>query len=230
MAPTAKIDQKRPGTLPSDFGEWDSGSSPATLPDDFDGFDASPKAGAVKKSPAQVANGHTSGRTPADRVDKSKSSTASPNIRTLNVAAPVQTTGLDLTNPLIDSKSKNKTRVKFIAIGSVLALLMLTTLIYFKLRPGPVAQNQAGANQPQLQQAPQLPQTPMKPSPSTTVLPAVQVVSNPTETAPAPRVQPDTMNNQLAAPTRISRDIRSAGEQQAPGMSAVPMNGFAAPG
>lgn len=40
MAPDGELDMACPGTLPADFGDWDSGAPPATLPPDFEGFDS----------------------------------------------------------------------------------------------------------------------------------------------------------------------------------------------
>ena len=225
MAPTAKIERKQPGTLPADFGEWDSGDTPATLPDDFEGFDVARRASVVEKQAVPGTRDRASSRTSEDRADRPK-----PPARVNGRAADTKIeSSIQINEPAplsilaAQAKSTHKGKVPLIAAGSVLILLVTASLWYFRAQPKRAPEKQSVAVQIQ---APQ--QAIAKPSPMTPVSPAAPAVGNQAadETTPAPRIEPATMDSQLNAPSRISRDIKSVGEQQAPGLSAAAMEGM----
>jgi protein TonB len=227
MAPTAKVEQKRPGTLPADFGEWDSGDTPATLPDDFDGFDVSHKTTGPKKPLAPSKSDRQATRTSEDRMGQSKSPVpvkGRAGETKSEVSSKVQAQALE--NTRVQDKGNPKSKMLFIAAGSVLLLVVGAPLVYFNFQPKQRPQRQTVTVQPQPKQGV------AKPSPMTPVSPSAPEVSEstPAATTPAPRIEPETMDSQLNAPRRISRDIKSVGEQQAPGMSATGMEGMSTGG
>lgn len=61
MALDYELAEQRPGTLPADFGDWDSGAPPDTLPPDFEGFDDSSCGHQGEVSPLMSAGLLTSG-------------------------------------------------------------------------------------------------------------------------------------------------------------------------
>lgn len=223
MAPTAKIETKRPGTLPADFGEWDSGEIPATLPDNFDGFDTAPQTGAAKAVAAQHGKGQASGRIPVDRSSQGKSPAPSASLAGVKTGVtPARTNQLEVEQPHVVGRVNPKMKVRFITVGSILLLVVIPSLMFFRPRQSSTSQKPAVTAQ-------SLPAAaPMKPSPGTATArsttpkePMAPAVSDPKTDAPSSRVQPDMMNNQLAAPTRIPRDMNRGEEQQAPSLSVA---------
>ena len=223
MAPTAKIETKRPGTLPADFGEWDSGEIPATLPDNFDGFDTAPEPSAAKTVAARHGLGQASGLIPVDRSPQGKSPMPSASLAGAKTAVTLaRTSELDVEQLPAVGKVNRKMKVRFIAVGSLLLLVVIASMMFFRPRQNSTSQKPAVVARPLPAAAP------MKPSPGAAALPTITprepmppAVSDSKVEAPSSRVQPDMMNNQLAAPTRISRDINRGQEQQAPPLNVA---------
>lgn len=223
MAPTGKIETKRPGTLPADFVEWDSGEIPATLPDNFDGFDTAPESGASKALPAHHAMGQAIGPIPLERPSQGKSPMPSAFLAgTKTTLTLARTSELDFEQlPNLD-KVNRKMKARFIAVGSLLLLVVIASVMFFRPRQNSTPQKPAIVAQPLSAAAP------MKPSPGTAASPTITprepmppAVLDSNVEAPSSRVQPDMMNNQLAAPTRISRDINRGEEPQAPPLNVA---------
>ena len=70
MASPAEIAQGLPETLPEDFGEWDSESSPATVPGSSGGLDATRGLGDVLKPPAPTPEPEVKEVAPAPAGDR----------------------------------------------------------------------------------------------------------------------------------------------------------------
>ena len=212
MAPTVKIEGKQPATLPADFGAWDSGEHPETLPDNFDDFDAVPKPPTKPTKPTKPA---TAQATVSHVVEGQK--------RRVEGRIEGKSEGKieGRSEGKSEGKSKNKMMVTFVSIGAV--LLILIPLGYFKLLPKLAKQGQSVVPQPTT--------TSLTPTQTTSLTPTTKPKPAPTpltetpEAVPTPRVQSEMMNNQLNAPTRISHDIKTMSEKDAP-----PSSGFGATG
>jgi protein TonB len=229
MAPAARveIEETAPATLPEDFAEWDSGGPPATLPDDFTDFDDVPATVAAPSPPDQSANA---------KASASQVVSGLPGRSRMIVTAPAQAQELfdsfppDRANAggsveeeeTVKPRNKRKT-VMFAALGAipVLALLILIPLKYYKSSPEPAVVIQSDNAQQPATTTVTIPEPPLeKPSPTT---PEPAVAKTTVAEDPAP-VRSEMMRDQLNAPTRISREIKTAGKE------APPASGFGGSG
>jgi protein TonB len=227
MASQAILKETAPALLPADFDEWDSGRPPATLPEDFNDFDATPPLPA-KPATVQAAGSHVESRQ-LDSTALRAPATAHEHVE--EHPWPLQSYSVNPEKGL-NRKSKRKMTGTFFAIVSVplLVLAVLIPLKYHHSLPKTVALNRSAMSQPATTNltipalttpAPEL----MKPSPAIALEPGtIQEAEQP------PAVQSEMMNNQLNAPTRIPRDIKTAGKDTPPssGPAVAGMEGLGA--
>jgi len=220
MAYSTSLGKKKLDTLPADFSEWDAGDKPATLPDDFGGFDSEPHIDTLPPPVERPARASSRVPNSADRAVNSSSSSAA--FRGFSPVA--QADRDDSSDQEAESGARKKKLVAIIA-GASVVLLLLVVFAYTRTRSNPVAEKQEIVIQtPRQVETPTSDSLPVsKPSPSTA---AVTPATEPASAAPAPHVQADAMNAQLNAPSRISRDMMKANEQEAPGISSESMEGL----
>ena len=225
MVPPEEIELNAPATLPADFGEWDSGDNAAAQPASVSGFDGFAGSGVVPKPVAKTATARV-----AVLPVAAKPPAAAPRKPTPTYAEAEQVYQQPKRTASVrhqaESEDKPKKTGMFAAIGAAAVLLVAGVLVYPHLHSGMTAPKPAVAPQSAASTTALSTATAMKPSPSTqtNVTPAAT-----TDTAPAENtVRPNTdlMNHQLAAPSKISSDLKMLAGKDA----AAPASGFGAPG
>lgn len=231
MAPTAKITEKVPETLPADFCEWDSGSVPGTLPVDFSGFDLAPASDPVSIS-ASATKAQPKTRPEVDRAPVISSSAAEAGYAdTRDLFQSIQPSkARSKHEETEDGEQEKKSKALPIAMAAAVLLLAAGALIYTKVLPGKAVAKPAVAAQTPLSG-----QTNSKPSGATAGVTASGAPdtaaegANATADTPAsedaasqPRVPSREMMKQLNATSRLSRDIKGGATE------AASSQGFAA--
>jgi protein TonB len=251
MAPQAKLEESIPATLPDNFDAWDSGEPPATLPDDFDSFDDTfdadneePAASAAAVLPSankglDTAGGRAATATltvmPApDRAQETKS-TRQPVPAQAKPETVVSSYKQNAAKaePEAKEQGKRKKPTMMLVIGPVvLVVLILAVVIPMMLRKAPAKAAEVSVRQPLVSYTPNAPpsstptETQSKPTPA---MPLQTTAATPATTAPTeqtPTVQPDMMNSQLNAPSRISSDIKSPPRDAAPPPASFTQGGL----
>jgi protein TonB len=202
MVPPEGIEKAQPATLPADFSEWDSGDGPAEPP--------------ARPATARVAVAHE-----ADRPANGGSYSPAPvnaDVEKLFQPRRTESQYVAVEKHKAEGKVEFKGKVAYTALGSLAILLVLGGLGYSRLRSKAVTPTTTAMS---------LPAPVNTPQPAATNLPASAPVAAPAVTAPGPtpRTQPDMMNNQLAAPSRIPNDLKMLAGKEPP-----PSSGFAANG
>jgi protein TonB len=201
MVPPEEIEElNAPTTLPADFGEWDSADVPATQP-------AKPAAARVTVPPAVERIPHAATRAPAP---------AHSEVEQVFHPQPAKVVRAASEKHKDEDKGNKKGLVPLVAVGSITLLLVVGGVSYFKMKSGtavpkPVAVPQTVINTPQ---------------PVITNQPVATPAKTP-ETTDADRqhAQPDQMNRQLNAPSRIPNDLKMLAGKEPP-----PSSGFSTSG
>jgi periplasmic protein TonB len=242
MAPAAKVEETAPDTLPEDFAGWDSGEPPTTLPDDFNDFDdfptivappsapSSAPSSVIPRPPAKPAKARAIASNVVGGLPARSRMVAAAPVVTREVFEPPPSEHEDFGASLEETLNPQKKRKTwmFLTLGAipVVSLLILVPLKFYKPASVP-----ATVNQPQVQEpttttltmpAPRL----KKPSPTP------QQPETATKAVDSPPVQSEMMKDQLNAPTRISREIRTAAQDAPPAATfgAAGMDGLSASG
>jgi TonB family protein len=225
MVPPEEIELNAPTTLPADFGEWDSGDSTPAQPASVSGFDGFPVSGVApkpvaKSATARVAVLPVAAKPPAAAPRKPAPSYAE--------AEPVyqQPKRTASVKHMVESEDKPKKTGMFAAIGAVAVLLVAGVLVYPHLHSGTAAPKPAVAPQSAAATTALSTANTIKPSPSTqtTVTPAA--TTDTTTADNTARANTALMNSQLAAPSKISSDLKMLAGKDA----AAPASGFGATG
>jgi protein TonB len=225
-----------PTTLPADFGEWDSGAPPTTLPDNFDDFDAD----AVPKPPAKPVAASPAVSRAASRLPDSTASRAQTSAyadteelpepprpkRARATVVPTRVPEVAVESDDEDEsevQGKGKGKVVFISIGAVVlvAVIIIATMTMRKSTPKTASPNQSVAQQTTTTLSPTDMSKP-KPTAAEPAPNATPDTTTPEEAGPT-AAQPDMMNKQLNAPSRIAGSIKTANEKD-----AAPAAGFGA--
>jgi len=245
MAPQARIGEKAPEILPSDFDAWDSETPPETLPDNFNEFDGdavpvvAPPPPPVHESPDPVylpALPRESPRRPP--VSRAEAKVLEPAIEPAPIPPPRHVQPVEVvqhrTEVEDESESKRKGKGKNIVLYAVIGvILILVALIGLKIyRPAtqtagqnqaPITAESASATPQASEQQTSAPAAPAKQAAGQTAQAANQA---PETVAPQEHrtVGSEMMNQQLNAPSRISPNVKKV-QKDAP-----PPPGFAANG
>jgi periplasmic protein TonB len=241
MALTARLDQTRPDTLPADFSEWDgSVDVPATLPEDFCEFDTAPQGQIAVQTTREPAN-KPDQETVQERVVAA--APIDPMPQPAEIAPKVDDTEFRTRESLcetnlpisakVESEPNGKSKIKLVGIGivSLVVLLALVSIIYFRLVGGPsnpkegtIIQQSTVSNSLGKTHDAQTgslikpsPSVPAAPSQSTPVNLGVQANAQPQEDP----VQPDSMDTQLNAPARLPRNLHSASDPGTPALGTA---------
>jgi protein TonB len=200
MVPPEELEMAQPTTLPADFSEWDSGEAPAAQP-------AKPATARVAVPPAAERAHSKVSFSPAKVQPEVEKLFQPRKPSALEMAAEKQE---------VEDKGKRKPMVLAGAVGSLIILLALGSLSYYKFRtrtivlPPPVAA---------------LPATNTS-MPVTANLPAATTAPATAASEPdRPNAQAVAMSHQLNAPSRIPNDLRMLAGKEPP-----PSSGFVSAG
>ncbi|MGA2351430.1 MAG: energy transducer TonB [Terracidiphilus sp.] len=214
----------QPTTLPADFGEWDSGEEPAAPHPPPSGFNAYPSPAVAPKPIAKPVTARVAVQPVAAR---------SPNIAPRR-PAPVfeeaeqvfqqqpQSRGLNLTGQSYEDEEEPKKKGMFVVVGSVAAVLVIGAgvLLYPHMTHPKATTTVVQTAVPQVAAPTEL--TPSKPMAATASIPTAATVPTPADADKAAHAQSEMINHQLAAPSRISKDLTALTGKEAP----PPSSGF----
>ena len=226
MVPPEELELNAPTTLPADFGEWDSGENTAAQPASVSGFDGFPGSGVAPKPVAKTATARVAVLPVAAKPPAAVPRKPAPTYAEAEQVyqQPKRTAS---EKHKAESEDKPKKTGMFVAIGAVAVLLVAGVLAYPHLHSGTAAPKPAVASQSAAATTALSTATTIKPSPSTQT--TAVTPSDTTDTAPAEtptRANTALMNSQLAAPSKISSDLKMLAGKDA----AAPASGFGATG
>lgn len=224
MVPPEELELNAPTTLPADFGEWDSGEEPAAQPASASGFNGFPGSGAAPKPVAKTVTARVAVLPVAAKPPAAAPRKPAPTYAEAEhvYQQPKRTVSV---KHKTESEGKPKKTGMFAAIGAVAVLLVAGVLAYPHLHAGMTAPKPAVAPQ-STTATPASTANALKPSPSEpTATEAPEAAADTTPVENTVHANTELMNRQLAAPSKISSDLKMLG-----GRDAAPASGFGAAG